>query len=80
MSAQLEWRERLEVAPKQMHEAMTELITNKNYSEAERRLHYVGEELRAYYHACTTEESPPRLLVLLKKLDEETEPSAEQVG
>jgi len=40
----------------------------------------IGEELRAYYHACTTEEPPPRLLVLLKKLDEETEPSAEQVG
>jgi hypothetical protein len=26
-----------------MHEAMTELITNKNYSEAERRLHYVDQ-------------------------------------
>ena len=40
----------------------------------------IGQELRAYYQACTTEEPPPRLLVLLKKLDEETEPSAEQVG
>ena len=40
----------------------------------------IDQKLRAYYHACTTEEFPPRLLVLLKKLDEETEPSAEQVG
>ena len=40
----------------------------------------IDQELRAYYQACTTEEPPPRLLVLLKKLDEETEPSAEQVG
>jgi hypothetical protein len=39
MSDQLEWRERLERAHKQMQEAMTELITNKNYSEAERLLH-----------------------------------------
>jgi hypothetical protein len=43
MSQELEWRERLENAHKQMHEAMTELITNKNYSEAERRLHYVDQ-------------------------------------
>ena len=41
MSEMLEWRERLENAHKEMHEAMTELITNKNYSETERRLHYV---------------------------------------
>jgi hypothetical protein len=40
----------------------------------------IDQELRAYYQACRTEEPPPRLLVLLKKLDEETEPSAEQVG
>jgi hypothetical protein len=39
MPDQLEWRERLEHAHKQMQEAMTELITNKNYSEAERLLH-----------------------------------------
>jgi hypothetical protein len=39
MSDQLEWRERLERVHKQMQEAMTELITNKNYSEAERLLH-----------------------------------------
>jgi hypothetical protein len=39
MSDQLEWRERLEGAHKQMQEAMTELITNKNYSEVERLLH-----------------------------------------
>ena len=43
MSEMLEWRERLENAHKEMHEAMTELITNKNYSETERRLHYVDQ-------------------------------------
>jgi hypothetical protein len=43
MSQVLEWRERLETAHKEMHEAMTELITHKNYSEAERRLHYVDQ-------------------------------------
>ena len=39
MSDPLEWRERLEAAHKQMQEAMTELTTNKNYSEVERLLH-----------------------------------------
>jgi anti-sigma factor NepR-like protein len=39
----------------------------------------IGQELRAYYQACMTEELPPRLLAALKKLDEETEPSAGQV-
>ena len=45
MSDQLEWRERLEGAHKQMQEAMTELITNKNYSEAERLLHIVDKRM-----------------------------------
>ena len=31
----------------------------------------IGQKLRAYYQACTTEELPPRLLAALKKLDEE---------
>ena len=39
----------------------------------------IGQKLRAYYQARTTEELPPRLLALLKQLDEETEPSADQV-
>jgi hypothetical protein len=43
MSEPLEWRERLEAAHKQMQDAMTELITNKNYSEAERILHVVDK-------------------------------------
>ena len=43
MSDQLEWRERLEGAHQQMQDAMTELITNKNYSEAERLLHVVDK-------------------------------------
>jgi hypothetical protein len=38
MSDMLERRERLESAHKQLLDAMTELITNKNYSEAERLL------------------------------------------
>jgi hypothetical protein len=38
----------------------------------------IGQKLRAYYQACATEELPPRLLALLKKLDEETEPSAKE--
>jgi hypothetical protein len=39
----------------------------------------ITEELKEYYQACTTEELPPRLLAALKKLDEETEPSAKHV-
>jgi len=33
----------------------------------------IGQKLRAYYQACKTEEFPPRLLAVLKKLDEEIE-------
>ena len=40
----------------------------------------IGQKLREFYRANMTEELPPQLLALLKKLDEETEPSAEQVG
>jgi len=43
MSQMLKWRERLEGAHKQLQDAMTELITNKNYPEAERRLHCVDQ-------------------------------------
>jgi hypothetical protein len=43
MSDMLEQRERLESAHKQLLDAMTELITNKNYSEAERLLHVVDK-------------------------------------
>ena len=43
MSQVLEWRELLEGAHKQLQDAMTDLITNKNYSEAERRLHAVDQ-------------------------------------
>jgi hypothetical protein len=45
MSELLECRERLESAHKQMQEAMTELITNKHYSEAERLLQVVDKLL-----------------------------------
>jgi hypothetical protein len=43
MSKELEWRERLETAHRQMQEAMTELITNKNYAEAEHILRAVDQ-------------------------------------
>ena len=32
----------------------------------------IGQKLRDYYQACTNEELPPRLLALVKKLDQET--------
>jgi hypothetical protein len=35
-----------------------------------------GQQLKKYYQACTTDELPPRLFAVLKKLDEEIEPSA----
>ena len=43
MSQVLEWRERLETAHKMLHDSMTELITKKDYSEAERGLHVVDQ-------------------------------------
>ena len=39
MADLLQWRQRLESTHKQLLDAMTELITNKNYSEVERLLH-----------------------------------------
>jgi len=33
----------------------------------------IGQQLKAHYQALASEELPPRLLVLLKKLNEETE-------
>ena len=43
MADSLEWRQRLESTHKQLLDAMTELITNKNYSEAERLLYVVDK-------------------------------------
>ena len=43
MSELLECRERLESVHKQMQDAMAALITNKNYSEAERLLYVVDK-------------------------------------
>ena len=31
----------------------------------------IGQKLSAYYQACTTEELPPRLVALIKRLDNE---------
>ena len=39
----------------------------------------IGQQLRDHYQACTTEELPPRLVGLIKKLNEKPERSAEQV-
>jgi hypothetical protein len=39
----------------------------------------IGQQLRDYYRACATEELPPRLLALIKKLDEKPEVTVEQV-
>jgi hypothetical protein len=33
----------------------------------------IGQQLRDYYYWCLSEELPPSLLAVLKKLDEETE-------
>jgi hypothetical protein len=38
----------------------------------------IGQQLKAYYRACISEELPPRLRALTKRLGEETEPSAGQ--
>jgi hypothetical protein len=39
----------------------------------------IGQQLKKYYRACTTEELPPELLALLKNLDDEKpELAAEQ--
>ena len=43
MADLLEWRQRLESTHKQLLDAMRELITNKNYSEAERILYVVDK-------------------------------------
>jgi hypothetical protein len=38
----------------------------------------IADELKEYYQACTTEESPPQLLTLSKKLGEELVKKQEQ--
>jgi hypothetical protein len=38
---------------------------------------HLGQQLKNYYQAYTTEELPPRLRAVLKKLDQELEPSGE---
>jgi Anti-sigma factor NepR len=32
----------------------------------------IGKQLKEHYQSCATEELPPRLLILIKKLDEES--------
>jgi hypothetical protein len=38
----------------------------------------IGQQLKDYYYWCLSEELPPSLLAVLKKLDEETELSGRQ--
>jgi hypothetical protein len=38
----------------------------------------IGQQLRAYYRACSSEELPPRLRALTTKLSEQNRPPAEQ--
>ena len=38
----------------------------------------IGQQLRNYYRACTTEELPPQLLALLKKLDQGNSPEEQE--
>jgi hypothetical protein len=40
----------------------------------------IGEKLQAYYQACTAKELPPRLLAVIKDLDQEPDSSAERVS
>jgi hypothetical protein len=45
-------------------------ITEERLNSARIRDH-IGRLLQKHYQACTTDELPPRLLAVLKKLDEE---------
>jgi hypothetical protein len=38
----------------------------------------IGQQLKTYYGSCISEELPPRLLAVLKKLGEETDSKIEQ--
>jgi len=38
----------------------------------------IGRGLKNYYQACTTDELPPQVRALIKKMDQEIEPSADQ--
>jgi hypothetical protein len=49
MSDVLEWREHLATAHRQMQEAMTELITQKNYAAAEHILRAVDQLIAIGY-------------------------------
>jgi hypothetical protein len=37
---------------------------------------HIGHLLKKHYQACVTDELPPRMLALLKKLDQELPPAA----
>jgi hypothetical protein len=39
----------------------------------------IGHQLKKHYQACMTEELPPRLLALVKKLDEEIRGDYEEI-
>lgn len=39
----------------------------------------IGQQLRAYYRACLSEELPPRLRAVIKRMDGQTGPSSDQI-
>jgi hypothetical protein len=50
---------------------MTKMPTPEDRLNADRIREQIGHRLKRHYQACMTDELPPRLLALLKKLDEE---------
>ena len=50
-----------------------------DYEKAARIRELIGHSLKKHYQACIIGELPPRLLSLLKKLDEDAELSGEQI-
>ena len=65
--------------PKQSVAQMQRKRSPDDYEKAARIRELIGHSLKEHYQACLTGELPPRLLSLLKKLDEDTELSGEQI-
>ena len=65
--------------PKQSVAQMQRKRPPDDYEKAARIRELIGHSLKEHYQACLTGELPPRLLSLLKKLDEDAEPSGEQI-
>jgi hypothetical protein len=50
---------------------MNKKATTEERLNSARIRDHIGRLLQKHYQACTTDELPPRLLAVLKKLDEE---------